>query len=154
MALLSGKALNNACKKSLCCYKPHPKHGSFKVPNSNPKEYNFREEVPWTPMDIEEIHRYGKQEHYCPYYLNRIRAEKADIVLLPYNYIVDGRIRKRLKIDMRNDVLIIDEAHNISQVIEDASSFKIDTLTFIRALKELYIIKEVFEFPRRLHNGH
>ena len=93
-------------------------------------------------MDIEEIHRYGKQEHYCPYYLNRIRAEKADIVLLPYNYIVDGRIRKRLKIDMRNDVLIIDEAHNISQVIEDASSFKIDTLTFIRALKELNMIKE------------
>ena len=91
-------------------------------------------------MDIEEIYRYGKQEHYCPYYLNRIRAEKADIVLLPYNYIADGRIRKQLKISLKKDVLIIDEAHNISQVIEDASSFKIDTQIMKRILNELGLI--------------
>ena len=68
----------------------------FKVPASNPKEFNFREDVPWTPMDIEDIHRFGKKGHYCPYYLNRVRSEKADIVLMPYNYVADGRIRKKL----------------------------------------------------------
>ena len=62
----------------------------FEVLASDPKEFNFRENVPWTPMDIEEIHRIGKKGHYCPYYLNRVRSEKADIVLMSYKYISDG----------------------------------------------------------------
>ena len=34
-------------------------------------------------------------------------------------------------------MLIIDEAHNLPQVIEETSSFKLSTETFIRVLKEL-----------------
>ena len=70
-----------------------------------------------------------------------MRAEKADIVLMPYNYVADARIRDRLKIDLLNDILIIDEAHNISQVIEDSSSFKLDTTTFKRIFGELGLIQ-------------
>lgn len=88
-------------------------------------------------MDIEEIHKLGKKRNFCPYYLNRMRATKADIVLIPYNYVADSRIRNRLKIDLKEDILIIDEAHNIPQVIEDSSSFKLDTETFKRVLGEI-----------------
>ena len=70
-----------------------------------------------------------------------MRSEKADIVLMPYNYIADSRIRDRMKINLRDDIVIIDEAHNIPQVIEDSSSFKLDTKTFIRLLFELNLIE-------------
>ena len=60
-----------------------------------------------------------------------MRAEKADIVLMPYNYIVDIQIRKRIGLDLKNTVLIIDEAHNISAVIEESFSFNLDTRTLI-----------------------
>ena len=83
----------------------------------------------------------GKLDNFCPYYLNRMRAEKADIVLMPYNYIADSRIRDRMKINLRDDIVIIDEAHNIPQVIEDSSSFKLDTTTFKRILFELSLIE-------------
>ena len=70
-----------------------------------------------------------------------MRAEAADIVLMPYNYVSDARIRSRLDINLKQDILIIDEAHNIPQVIEDSSSFKLDTETFIRILAEIKLIK-------------
>ena len=88
-------------------------------------------------MDIEDIHKLGKQKCFCPYYLNRMRAEVADIILMPYNYVADNRIRDRLKIQLEGDILIFDEAHNISQVIEEASSFRFDDETFRRILGEV-----------------
>ena len=42
-------------------------------------------------------------------------------------------------------MVIIDEAHNLPQVIEDASSFKLDTTTFVRVLVELKKIQELLE---------
>lgn len=122
--------------------------------DSTPHEFNLREDVPWTPMDIEEIHQLGKTRHFCPYYLNRIRAEKADIVLMPYNYVADVQIRKQLKIDLRRDVLIIDEAHNIPQVFEEASSFKLDTLTLSRALSEFKLIQQKLEEIKNESNSN
>ena len=104
--------------------------------------YSLKTHVPWDPIDIEDLHKLAHKENFCPYYLNRMRSGKADIVLMPYNYIVDGRIRDRLKIDLRDDILIIDEAHNIPQVIEESSSFQLDTSILARVLKELKSIEE------------
>ena len=41
------------------------------------------------------------------------RVNGADIVFMPYNYLVDEKLRKNLKIILANSVLIFDEAHNI-----------------------------------------
>ena len=71
------------------------------------------EKFPWTPLDIEDLAKIGKKEGLCPYYANRIRSEKADLILMPYNYIFDSRIRRRLELDMTGDILIVDEAHNL-----------------------------------------
>lgn len=60
--------------------------------------------------DIEELGRLGP----CPFYLSRDMASTAEIVFMPYNYLVDGKIRGGLKmINWQNAVLIFDEAHNL-----------------------------------------
>ena len=60
---------------------------------------------------------------------------------MPYNYVADNRIRKKLNINLKKDILIIDEAHNIAKVIEDSSSFKVDVNTFIRVKREINLIE-------------
>ena len=61
----------------------------------------------------------------CPYYLQKNRAAFADIILMPYNYLIDPRIRDNYKIRFENAIIIIDEAHNIEKVAEDVASFEI-----------------------------
>ena len=46
----------------------------------------------------------------------RDNSTNADIVLLPYNYLVDASIRATLKIAWENSVVIFDEAHNLESV--------------------------------------
>jgi regulator of telomere elongation helicase 1 len=50
----------------------------------------------------------------CPYFLSRDLASTADIIFMPYNYLVDSSSRAQLSnINWGNAVVIVDEAHNI-----------------------------------------
>ena len=60
---------------------------------------------------------------------------------MPYNYILDPTIRKSLKISIKDDILIIDEAHNIAQMIEETNSFILTKNTFKRVIKEIKSIE-------------
>lgn len=64
---------------------------------------------------------FGREKSVCAYYLGRTKAEKAEVLLLPYNYLLDAKLRKRHKIEVANKIVILDEAHNIESVCEDAS---------------------------------
>lgn len=49
---------------------------------------------------------------------------------MPYNYIVDPKIRENYKIDFENSIIILDEAHNIEKVSEDVASFDLNISIF------------------------
>lgn len=54
------------------------------------------------------------QRQVCPYFLSRDLAGTADILFMPYNYLVDSSSRSQLSnINWTNAVIIVDEAHNI-----------------------------------------
>lgn len=65
----------------------------------------------------------------CPYFLSRDLAGSADIIFMPYNYLVDSSSRSQLStINWTNAVIIVDEAHNIqvsgvSVVLAEPPSF-------------------------------
>ena len=73
----------------------------------------------------------------CPYYLQKNRVECADIILMPYNYLIDSKIRENFKIDYANTIVIIDEAHNVGKVSEDVASFEINIQMLGSVLGEL-----------------
>lgn len=64
-------------------------------------------------MDIEDLNRLGRVRGPCPFYLSREMAATANIIFMPYNYLVDAKIRGGLQTRWENSVLIFDEAHNI-----------------------------------------
>ena len=39
-------------------------------------------------MDIEDFKTYCKCDEVCPFYVERARMKSADIILLPYNYLL------------------------------------------------------------------
>ena len=49
----------------------------------------------------------------CPYYLAQELKHDAELIFLPYNYLVDRSSRRALNIDLRDAVVIFDEAHNL-----------------------------------------
>jgi len=75
--------------------------------------------------DIEELATVAKKERFCPYFYERDLLDRADLIMLPYNYIMDGRIRGSMGIKLINSILVFDEAHNIERVAEDGCSFTI-----------------------------
>lgn len=77
------------------------------------------------PMDIEELKEFGDREAACPYFLSRaaVKADSCEILFLPYNYLLDRSVRGSLGIDWCNDIIIIDEAHNLESVCSESMSF-------------------------------
>ena len=88
-------------------------------------------------MDIEELHRLGEQHNLCPYYASKDRILGADIIFMPYNYIIDEKIRENFKLDFTNSIIIFDEGHNVTQVAEDVTSFELPTKLLESSVSEV-----------------
>lgn len=56
---------------------------------------------------------------------------------MPYNYLIDPKIRENFKINYENSIIIMDEAHNVERVAEDVASFEININQLHLVLGEL-----------------
>lgn len=63
--------------------------------------------------DLEDLVELGQTTGGCPFFAAREIAETAQIVFCPYNYVVDPVIREQLGINVKDSIVILDEAHNI-----------------------------------------
>ena len=88
-------------------------------------------------MDIEDLHKLGKKHHFCPYYMSRELYQSADVIFLPYNYLLDHKIRASLDIDFNGAIIIFDEAHNVQKLSEETSSVSISSQDIAIAVKDI-----------------
>ncbi|CAG9858762.1 unnamed protein product [Phyllotreta striolata] len=96
-----------------------------------------------TIMDIEDLVGKGKECSFCPFYMAKELKESADIVFMPYNYLLDPSIRKSLNIQLSNCVVILDEAHNVERICEDSASLQIKSSDVALALEEVTAIMKI-----------
>ncbi|KAI8893457.1 hypothetical protein BC833DRAFT_608282 [Globomyces pollinis-pini] len=89
--------------------------------------------------DIEELIVFGESKKACPFYLTRNAQEDADIIFLPYNYLIDSKARKAQNINTDNAIIIFDEGHNVESSCMDATSFEFTITDLERAIKELEV---------------
>ena len=74
--------------------------------------------------DIEELKLYARNNGACPYFASRdLASSHAHIVFCPYNYLISPGIRKAMEINLKDAVVIFDEAHNIEDISRDAASW-------------------------------
>ncbi|KAL5967272.1 Regulator of telomere elongation helicase 1 [Taenia solium] len=104
--------------------------------------------------DIEDLAKFGRENRFdsyipytpyfraCAYYLSREVKSDAEILFMPYNYLLDAKIRTLYGIELTNAVVIFDEAHNIEQVCEDAASATLTSAFLASAIEELRVIGE------------
>lgn len=87
-------------------------------------EYSSRSnQIPTEPYDIEDLHKIAMEHKICPYYMNKERAQGADLILMSYNYMLYESMRPNNTLNYENSIIIFDEAHNVPKCAEDAASF-------------------------------
>ncbi|KAI8904825.1 hypothetical protein EDD86DRAFT_212872 [Gorgonomyces haynaldii] len=87
-------------------------------------------------MDIEDLVLFGNKHHCCPFYLEKETQADADIIFLPYNYLIDRTARDSLSINLNNAIVIFDEAHNLESFCCESASFELSTLVIGDAVLE------------------
>ncbi|KAM6110729.1 Fanconi anemia group J protein [Pterocles gutturalis] len=85
--------------------------------------------------DIEDLVSLGKRLRACAYFAARELMVGADIVFCPYNYLLDPQIRESMEINLKGQVVILDEAHNIEDCARESVSYGV-TESQLRAARE------------------
>ncbi|XP_050509376.1 regulator of telomere elongation helicase 1 homolog isoform X1 [Diabrotica virgifera virgifera] len=94
-------------------------------------------------MDIEDLIKLGKCNGFCPFYMSKELKDQADIIFMPYNYLIDPSIRTRLGINLSNTVVILDEAHNVERLCEESASLQIKSSDVALAIDEVTAIMKM-----------
>jgi hypothetical protein len=95
--------------------------------------------------DIEDIVTKGRQLRACPYFAAKDIAENADVVFCPYSYLLDKLIRESAGIDLKNNIVIFDEAHNLEEQCREAASV-IVTIALVNATIDMF--DKCLRFPK------
>ncbi|KAK4468362.1 hypothetical protein MN116_008154 [Schistosoma mekongi] len=94
-------------------------------------------------VDIEDLSNFGQKTRCCPYFISRELKTDSRLIFMPYNYLLDSRIRTLYNISLENTAVIFDEAHNIEQVCEDASSVTLTSALLASAIEHVRCVCEV-----------
>ena len=99
-------------------------------------------------QDVEDIAKIGAEHESCPYYASRKSLQDSQIVLVPYNSILHKNTRVSSGIDLRGNVLVIDEAHNILEAIERMHSATITGRNIIHCYSQLAQYQKRYANPK------
>eukprot|EP00903_Cladosiphon_okamuranus_P014456 g13412.t1 len=126
-ACIDPKGVDDACKRLLkekaCTYHRRAKRRLTRLP---------------PVWDVEEAIALGRRNQTCPYYTARDTLSTADLVLCPYNYIVDPGVREVMGINLKDAVVIFDEAHNLEDCAREAASAKLSLRSLFIAAGEMH----------------
>ncbi|XP_056127141.1 Fanconi anemia group J protein isoform X1 [Rhinichthys klamathensis goyatoka] len=87
--------------------------------------------------DIEDLVRLGGKLRSCAYYAARDLMQEACIVFCPYNYLLDPLIRESMEINLKEQIVVLDEAHNIEDCARESASFTLNQAQLLLARDEI-----------------
>ncbi|XP_031429465.1 Fanconi anemia group J protein isoform X2 [Clupea harengus] len=87
--------------------------------------------------DIEELVKLGTKLRSCSYYAARELMAEACIVFCPYNYLLDPLIRESMEINLKGQIVVLDEAHNIEDCARESASYTLNQTELLSAREDL-----------------
>ncbi|XP_047355930.1 ATP-dependent DNA helicase DDX11 isoform X1 [Vespa velutina] len=137
--LINERCLQLQRKKTTCKEEKHIK--KLKTTNSCPflpgNHESLMAELLSDIHDIEEIIQKGEELSTCPYYTVRRSIQEGQLILVPYNSILHKNTRISSGINIKGNILIIDEAHNLLEAIERMYSAAITGRNILHACNQL-----------------
>ena len=95
-------------------------------------------------QDIESLVSEGQKIKGCPYYGSKKALKNAQIVLMPYNNLLHKPTRLSNEISVKDNVIIIDEAHNLLEALENMYSSELSKEHLKHALDQLECYRDKF----------
>uniref|UniRef100_A0A8C6VDW4 Regulator of telomere elongation helicase 1 n=1 Tax=Naja naja TaxID=35670 RepID=A0A8C6VDW4_NAJNA len=133
------KQQNNHMQIHLCRMKVSSRSCHF---YNNVEEKSTEKDLIDPILDIEDLVKNGNKHRVCPYYLSRSLKQQADIIFMPYNYLLDSKSRRAHNLDLKGAVVILDEAHNVEQLCEELTSFDLTPYDLALAIDAINIVLE------------
>ncbi|KAK7097155.1 ATP-dependent DNA helicase DDX11-like [Littorina saxatilis] len=87
--------------------------------------------------DIEQLVTLGRQTKTCPYYGSRLAVPAAEVVVLPYNTLLHKATREASGVRLGGNIVIVDEAHNLLETINNVHSVEVTGAQLARAFSQL-----------------
>lgn len=109
---------------------------------NNVEEKSTDKNLATSILDVEDLVKFGNKHRACPYYLSRSLKQQADVIFMPYNYLLDPKSRRAHNIELNGAVVIFDEAHNVEKTCEESTSFDLtpyDVTSAINAVDRLLL---------------
>jgi chromosome transmission fidelity protein 1 len=102
-------------------------------------------------QDIEDIVSHGRAHSACPYYASRSAVKSAELVALPYTSLVHKGTREALGVSLDGNVVIIDEAHNLIDAVNEVHSAVLhhSAISALRKLFQMYMFKYQLRLSRQ-----
>ncbi|XP_041853277.1 ATP-dependent DNA helicase DDX11 isoform X2 [Melanotaenia boesemani] len=97
----------------------------------------MRDEVLGAVHDIEHLLKMGREMQSCPYYATRLAIPPAQLVVLPYQMVLHEATRRAAGVQLKGQVVIIDEAHNLSDTLSCIHSAELTGAQLCRAHSQL-----------------
>ncbi|XP_073436911.1 regulator of telomere elongation helicase 1 isoform X2 [Dendrobates tinctorius] len=143
------KQENNHVKVHMCRSKVSTRSCHY---YNNVEEKSTERDLTTPILDIEDLVKSGTKHRACPYYLSRNLKQQADIIFMPYNYLLDSKSRKAHNIDLKGTVVIFDEAHNVERMCEESASFDLTPYDLASGIDALdLVIKELTDNLEQKH---
>ncbi|KXN88150.1 ATP-dependent RNA helicase chl1 [Leucoagaricus sp. SymC.cos] len=86
---------------------------------------DFRDQILAAPKDIEDLAEAGRIADTCPYFGSRRAIPQAEVLTLPYNLLLQKSAREALGIDLKDQIVVIDEAHNLIPTLLSLSTIRL-----------------------------
>ncbi|KAH8289737.1 hypothetical protein KR054_010194 [Drosophila jambulina] len=97
------------------------------------------------PLDIEELATEGAACGACSYYASRAALDEAQLILLPYQLLLQKSARQQLGINLKGSILLVDEAHNLLDSLAQLHGAEINREQLQRARSEISAYKEHYQ---------
>ena len=101
------------------------------------KVASFRDRVVAEVRDIEDVANLGRDMELCPYYASRSAINMTEVLTLPYPLLLQRSAREALGVSIKNNVVIIDEAHNLMDAIADTLSVSLRLTQLEQAVRQV-----------------
>ena len=105
------------------------------------------------PMDIEDLATIGEKRATCPYYAARDAAIESDVILAPYSSLLVQESRESVGLNVKGSIIIIDEAHNLVDAINNSHSATLTRQEAEDAKKQLDHYFQRFRSRLSAHNA-